>query len=238
MNEPEEIKVVLIGDSGVGKTSIISQFINHKFDPYCQISLNSEFSIKVIEYPEYHKSLKFNIWDTVGQEKYRSLAKIFYKNAEVIILVYDLTSERSFSSIKDYWYNEIVKNANNNPILVLVGNKADLRKDDITYYNESCKNYANEIKAIFGQISALSYSGVSNLFEKIGKKIIDPECILDDTISTTTPNEISDLKTIKSNQSNKTEKSCTTNESRRTKRGTYKLKSTKSIINNEKKKCC
>jgi 50S ribosomal subunit-associated GTPase HflX len=131
-----------------------------------------------------------------------------------------------------------VKNANNNPILVLVGNKADLSKDDITYYNESCKNYANEIKAIFGQISALSYSGVSHLFEKIGKKIIDPECILDDTISTTTPNEISDLKTIKSNQSNKTEKSCTTNESRRTKRGTYKLKSTKSIINNEKKKCC
>jgi small GTP-binding protein len=238
MNEPEEIKVVLIGDSGVGKTSIISQFINHKFDPYCQISLNSEFSIKVIEYPEYHKSLKFNIWDTVGQEKYRSLAKIFYKNAEVIILVYDLTCERTFSSIKDYWYNEIVKNANNNPILVLVGNKADLRKDDITYYNESCKNYANEIKAIFGQVSALSYSGISNLFEKIGKKIIDPEYNIDDSSSTITSNEIGDLKTVKSNQSNKTEKSNITNESRRTKRGTYKLKTTKSIINNEKKKCC
>jgi small GTP-binding protein len=238
MNEPEEIKVVLIGDSGVGKTSIISQFINRKFDPYCQISLNSEFSIKVIEYPEYHKSLKFNIWDTVGQEKYRSLAKIFYKNAEVIILVYDLTCERTFSSIKDYWYNEIVKNANNNPILVLVGNKADLRKDDITYYNESCKNYANEIKAIFGQVSALSYSGISNLFEKIGKKIIDPEYNIDDSSSTITSNEIGDLKTVKSNQSNKTEKSNITNESRRTKRGTYKLKTTKSIINNEKKKCC
>ena len=100
MNDPESVKVVLIGESGVGKTSIISKFTTNVFDPQCPPSLNSQFITKTLEFPVYNKSIKFDIWDTVGQEKYRSLAKIFYRDAKVIIFVYDITSEPTFNAIK------------------------------------------------------------------------------------------------------------------------------------------
>ena len=107
MEEPESVKVVLLGESGVGKTSIISQFTSGKFNPRCPNSIGAQLNIKTIEFPEYQKLIKFNIWDTVGQEKYRSLAKIFYRDAKIIIFVYDITMEFSFNALKDFWYKEI-----------------------------------------------------------------------------------------------------------------------------------
>ena len=76
MEEPDPIpvKVVLLGESGVGKTSIISQFTANKFNPRCPTSVSAQFISKIISFPQYNKRLKFDIWDTVGQEKYRSLA--------------------------------------------------------------------------------------------------------------------------------------------------------------------
>ena len=110
MSDTESIKVVLLGESGVGKTSIISQFTTHTFDPHRETSLSAQFISKTTEFPDLGQSIKFDIWDTVGQEKYRSLAKIFYKDARVIIFVYDITTANSFQSIKDYWYNETKDN--------------------------------------------------------------------------------------------------------------------------------
>ena len=76
MDEPLAVKVVLLGESGVGKTSIINQFIAKKFNPRCATSVSAQFVSKIINFPELEKSIKFDIWDTVGQEKYRSLANI------------------------------------------------------------------------------------------------------------------------------------------------------------------
>ena len=78
----------------------INQFIAKKFNPRCATSVSAQFVSKIINFPELEKSIKFDIWDTVGQEKYRSLAKIFYKDAKVIIFVYDITKEFSFNSVK------------------------------------------------------------------------------------------------------------------------------------------
>ena len=97
MNEPESIKVVLVGESGVGKTSIIQQFTSGQFDPHRETSLSAQFVSKTVKIKELDKEIKFDIWDTVGQEKYRSLAKIFYKDAKAIIFVYDITTEYSFN---------------------------------------------------------------------------------------------------------------------------------------------
>ena len=171
---PIPVKVVLLGESGVGKTSIISQFTSNKFNPRCPTSVSAQFISKTIKFPEYNKTLKFDIWDTVGQEKYRSLAKIFYKDALIIIFVYDITIEFSFTAIKDFWYKETFENADNEPILALVANKVDLYKDEqIT--NDKGKAYANEIKAIFQNTSALSNYGIDKLFENLGKKFLDPD---------------------------------------------------------------
>ena len=88
-------KVVLLGESGVGKTSILKQFTEGKFDPDTPSSITVNFKRKTIKLPE-GKTVTFDIWDTAGQERYRSLIKIFYKDAKVIILVYDVTKGKSF----------------------------------------------------------------------------------------------------------------------------------------------
>ena len=172
--EPEPVKVVLLGESGVGKTSIITQFTSNQFNPRVPTSVSAKFISKTIEFPQYNRIIKFDIWDTVGQEKYRSLAKIFYKDAKIIIFVYDVTREFSFQALKEFWYKETQNNADNDPILALVGNKIDLYQDQ-KINNDDGKAYADEIKAIFQTTSALSNSGINKLFDHLGKKLISPD---------------------------------------------------------------
>jgi len=173
MSEPEAIKVVLLGEAGVGKTSIISQFTAHKFDPHKETSLSAQFISKTVDFPDLGQSIKFDIWDTVGQEKYRSLAKIFYKDAKVIVFVYDITREFTFESIKNYWYEETKANADGSPIFAVVANKIDLYTNS-KVSNSDGKAYADQIGAIFQTTSALSDSGISTLFDNIGKKNLIP----------------------------------------------------------------
>ena len=174
MDEPQQIKVVLLGESSVGKTSIINQFTTKKFNVHCSTTVTAQFITKVLTFPELEKSIQFNIWDTVGQEKYRSLAKIYYKDAKVIIFVYDITKKFSFNSIKDYWYKETINNTDGHPLIALVANKVDLYENQEVETKEG-RAFADEINAIFQSTSAKNDSGINTLFENIGKKIIMPE---------------------------------------------------------------
>ena len=174
MFEPISVKVVLLGESGVGKTSIISQFVSKIFKPKSSTSLSAQFTSKVIDFPSYKKSIRFDIWDTVGQEKYRSLTRIFYKDAKIIIFVYDITTEYSFNALKEYWYNETVNNTDGEPIYALCANKYDLYDKQVVK-NEEGKQFAEKINAIFQNTSAASDIGINTLFEKLGKKIINPK---------------------------------------------------------------
>ena len=125
-NNAEKVKVVLIGEYGVGKTSIILQYTTNKFDPDNVSSLVGSFSSKTVEFLNVQKTIKFEIWDTAGQEKYRILSKIFYKDARAIILVYDITNKSSFDEIKEYWNDQINAYKDGNAILAVVANKSDL----------------------------------------------------------------------------------------------------------------
>jgi small GTP-binding protein len=101
-------KVVLLGESGVGKTCIIARFINNTFEDNIMSTTGASYAGKTMSFDELNgQSIKFEIWDTAGQEKYRALTKIFYKDAGVAILVYDITRKESFAEIKNYWYNQI-----------------------------------------------------------------------------------------------------------------------------------
>ena len=167
------MKVVLLGESGVGKTSIISQFTSGKFNPRCPTSVSAQFISKQIKFPKYNKILKFDIWDTVGQEKYRSLAKIFYKDAKAVILVYDVTNENSFTQLKEYWYEQIKQLGDKDIILAIAANKNDLY-DERVVESETGEEFARSVGAIFMSTSAKDDNGITALFDNIGQKILDP----------------------------------------------------------------
>ena len=113
--KPEDIKVckvVLLGESSVGKTCIITRFIDDIFYENIMTTTGASYATKSIVYNEHkNKVIKFEIWDTAGQEKYRSLTQIFYKDASIVIFVYDITKENTFKEIKEYWYQQIKENA-------------------------------------------------------------------------------------------------------------------------------
>ena len=174
MSTTETIKVVLLGEAGVGKTCIISQFISGVFDPDTISSLSAQFITKTLDFRDINKTIKFEIWDTAGQERFRSLAKIFYKDAKVIVLVYDITSKKSFEELKNFWYGEQTKNnVDGNPIFAVVGNKYDLY--ETTQVNDEGKEFAKSINAIFQYTSAKNASGIDELFQNIGKKYFNPD---------------------------------------------------------------
>jgi small GTP-binding protein len=100
-------KVVILGESGVGKTCIINRYINNTFNPESMTTSGASYASKTMYFENYEKNMKFDIWDTAGQEKFRSLTKIFYKETSVAILVYDVTRKESFEEVTKYWYHQI-----------------------------------------------------------------------------------------------------------------------------------
>lgn len=107
------IKVVIVGEPGVGKTCITARFVNNMFTPDTKPTPGASYSQKTVNIDKYGMAIKFDIWDTAGQERFRSLNKIFYKDAEVAILVYDITRKSSFEEIKNFWVNQVKENATN-----------------------------------------------------------------------------------------------------------------------------
>ena len=149
------LKVVLLGKSGVGKTAILDRFINDNFKENLMCSLSAQFMSKTIILEELNQTIKFDIWDTSGNNQLRSLSKIFYKDANVICLCYDSTNK----------YND--------PILVIVATKNDLYDKEEVGDKEG-KAFAKEINAIFQSTSAKSDFGITSLFENIARKYFDP----------------------------------------------------------------
>ena len=119
------LKLILIGDGRVGKTSIINKYINNKFNEGEEITVSSSYIEKIQIFNS--KKYKFSIWDTAGQEKFNSITPIYYRDAKGVLLVYDITNLNSFSRVKK-WREEL-KTFNNNAIIVIAGNKCDFLND-------------------------------------------------------------------------------------------------------------
>ena len=189
--EENNFKIVLIGESGVGKTSIISQFVDQIFEDDLQTSTGGSFSSKTLTFNN-GKIIKLEIWDTAGQERYRALTKIFYKNALAAVLVYDITRKQSFEELKNYWIKQIKESAPENIILAIAANKSDLLDREQVNEDEA-RNFAKENNALFYETSAKNSIGVNELFIGIGKKFygLDPDLKLKDDNN---ENERSDSK--------------------------------------------
>ena len=161
-------KVVLVGEAGVGKTCIISQYVNSIFQEEMESTMNGSFFSKSFTFNK-GKILRLEIWDTAGQEKYRSLSKMFYKDANAVILVYDITRLDSFQEIKKFWMKEIEENTPKEINKILVANKSDLYNEEAVD-EEKARNYAEEIGASYFQTSAKNNYGINDLFMEIAKK--------------------------------------------------------------------
>ena len=164
----ESLKIVLLGEAGVGKTSIISQFVDQSFQEGIESSSGGTFSSKTLVVGN-NKILKLEIWDTAGQERYRSLTTMFYKEANAAVLVYDITVKESFEQIQEYWANQVKESGPSNIILVLCANKSDLINQE-KVDEEEARNYAKEIGAIFCSTSAKNDYGITDVFIQIAKK--------------------------------------------------------------------
>ena len=165
MSSREEIKIVFLGESMVGKTNIISQFNEGKFDSNPQQSLTAQFFRKEIILTD-KSTFTLDLLDTAGGEKYRSLAGIFFKVTKAVILVYDSTNEKSFKELKEFWYNQV---KDLKQILAIVANKCDLTEKKVK--DEEGKEFADSVGAIFASVSAKENIGIKELFEKVGEAI-------------------------------------------------------------------
>ena len=173
MAEPESIKITLIGNSGVGKTSIINQYIDQTFDEANAATIGANYSEKVIT--KNNKEYELNIWDTAGQEKFHSVGKHFYKDAYIVCLVYDITSQDSLVQLKEIWYPDIKKFGEKYTILAVVGNKSDLYENDNLADENQAKEFAQSINAIFMLTSAKTGDGIEKLFDTLVDKFLSSD---------------------------------------------------------------
>ena len=167
--EENEVKVVLLGQSAVGKTCIVSYLINGKYDDSASPTLGASYASKTIDVDG--KKVSLQIWDTAGQERFRVLAPMYYRGAQAAILCYSIIDESTFTEI-DYWSSNLKENAGPEVELFLVGNKCDLEKDRIVS-EEQGNAKASSIGAQFFETSALTGSGIEDLFTTISKKCLE-----------------------------------------------------------------
>jgi len=156
-------KVVLIGDSGVGKSNLLSRFTRNEFNLETKSTIGVEFATRSIQ--TEGKTIKAQIWDTAGQERYRAITSAYYRGAVGALLVYDIAKYSSFKNV-ERWLSELRENADRNIVIMLVGNKSDLRHLREVPTDEA-KGFSEKHKLSFIETSALDSTNVELAFQNI-----------------------------------------------------------------------
>jgi len=162
-----QFKLVLLGDSAVGKSSLVLRFVKKQFFEYQESTIGAAFLTQTVAVNDY--VVKFEIWDTAGQERYHSLAPMYYRGASCAIVVYDITNRQTFLRAKS-WVKELQRQGNPNIVIALAGNKLDLaenRKVDI----KEAEAYADDNGIFFMETSAKTDHNVTDLFKTIARKL-------------------------------------------------------------------
>ena len=176
-------KIILVGDSGVGKTNIISRFVDDEFRLSTKSTIGVEFAH--VDVKIKNDTVKLQIWDTAGQERFRAVIGAYYRGALGIILVYDITKQKSFNNIVDFWIKEVkqhcctcgtcdncrMKKNNEKICLILVGNKCDASdRREIT--TETGKQFAQQNNMTFFETSAMESININDVFINIANQIL------------------------------------------------------------------
>ena len=169
-----EYKIILVGDPGVGKTSIMTKFVSNEFQNTYLSTIGVEFKSKEI-YINNNTCARLKIWDTCGQEKFRAITRQYFKNSEGVFVVFDLTNKETIKKL-DIWMKDIKDNIDNDYFIFLIGNKSDIKDRDLTIAEEA-KQFAINKKINYYEVSAKTGSGIYNIFEKMASKLINKKKI-------------------------------------------------------------
>mmetsp|Transcript_5106 Transcript_5106/g.10579 ORF Transcript_5106/g.10579 Transcript_5106/m.10579 type:complete len:203 (+) Transcript_5106:1698-2306(+) len=170
MNHPEYdylFKLLLIGDSGVGKSCLLLRFADDTYTESYISTIGVDFKIRTIEMDG--KTIKLQIWDTAGQERFRTITSSYYRGAHGIIIVYDVTDQESFDNVKT-WLQEIDRYAADKVNTLLVGNKSDLTNKRVVSY-EAAKEFADSVEMEFLETSAKNSTNVEKAFMVMASQI-------------------------------------------------------------------
>ena len=167
MKEEYKFKIIIVGDSGVGKTNLVKRFIQNTFSSNTLATVGVEFFSN--NYYINDKLFKIEMWDTAGQERYKSITSAYYKGAMGALLVYDVTNQITFNNI-ERWYNEIKDFSSKDIQIIMIGNKTDL-KDKIVISTEMSQNKAADLEIPVVETSALNASNVKEAFHLLIKEI-------------------------------------------------------------------
>ena len=170
-----EIKIVLLGDPAVGKSSLVQRFCQDKFEDNYKLTIGGAYLQKDVKLKN-GDTLKLHIWDTGGQEKFRSMASLYYKDAVAAILVYDVSNAETLESL-DYWVKELNENIDNtNFIISVAGNKCDLPNENKKLsLNDGKKFCKDKDIPIFSETSAKTGVGVKELFTSLAQKVYEAQ---------------------------------------------------------------
>ena len=162
-------KLVLVGDSGVGKTNIMLRYLNKEFNQNTKATVGVEFGSKNIKIE--NKIVKGQIWDTAGQERYRAITSAYYKGAHGAFVVFDVTQRETFDAV-DRWVNDLRNNTDERLVIVLIGNKSDL-EDKRAVKKEEGEDKARENEIAFLETSALTTDNIEKAFNEILNKVYE-----------------------------------------------------------------
>lgn len=171
------LKVIILGDSGVGKTSLMQQFVNGKFSHQYKATIGADFLTKELTIDD--KSVTMQLWDTAGQERFQSLGVAFYRGADCCVLVYDVTNQKSFENIS-LWKDEFliqanVKNPENFPF-VIIGNKVDVDDSKKVINTKKAQQFANNLGNLpLFQTSAKEAVNIDQAFDVIARNALQQE---------------------------------------------------------------
>lgn len=160
-------KLVLLGDSAVGKSCLVVRFVRDEFFEFQEPTIGAAFLTQTVSLE--NATVKFEIWDTAGQERYRSLAPMYYRGAAAAIVVFDITKKDSYNGAKS-WVKELQRRGDPNVVIALAGNKADMEQKR-KVQTEEAQQYANDSEIIYMETSAKTSLNVRNLFVEIAKKL-------------------------------------------------------------------
>ena len=177
-NDEIQMKFLLIGEQAVGKSSLINQYIEGKFEENLLCAAGLDLKKKYIKINQ--TSIKLMIYDTAGHERFRTLSKNQISSTKGILIVYDVTEKESFDAL-NFWMKSFKENANKNAICLIIGNKIDLENKRVIGYDEG-KKFAEKYGVKFIETSAKSAVGVNEAFYSVAKEIFDNEIHVNDII--------------------------------------------------------